>query len=197
METNTPNLNTTASTSTPTTTGYTVDSNDCADQPAESLVPYVPLNASTTFGVSNDLDVSIGTVDGWIRWAIGETSFQVYWDDPTVLQIFDNVTTFNESQVVIDLPTADEWTYLLIENSNAVTHPIHLHGHDFYVLGADDSSYSSSDASTLNYVNPPRRDVAMLPPNGWLAIAFQADNPGIWLMHCTYLVSLNGFHVGS
>jgi hypothetical protein len=24
----------------------------------------------------------------------------------------------------------------------------------------------------------------MLPPNGWLIIAFRTDNPGTWLMHC-------------
>ncbi|PSR74295.1 multicopper oxidase [Coniella lustricola] len=173
-----------SSTATPTTTGYTTGTSDCADQPAESLVPYLSMSPATSFDVTNDLDVSLSIVDDWIRWAIGETSFQVYWDNPTALQVFNNVTAFNETEVVIELPTANEWTYLLIENSNAVTHPIHLHGHDFYILGADNSAYTSADTATLNYSNPPRRDVAMLPPNGWLAIAFQADNPGIWLMHC-------------
>lgn len=33
-------------------------------------------------------------------------------------------------------------------------------------------------------MNPPRRDVALLPANGYLIIAFKADNPGSWLMHC-------------
>lgn len=41
-----------------------------------------------------------------------------------------------------------------------------------------------SDSSTLNLSNPPRRDVAMLPAAGYLAIAFQNDNPGVWLAHC-------------
>lgn len=36
----------------------------------------------------------------------------------------------------------------------------------------------------LNFVNPPRRDVAMLVASGWTVIAFQTDNPGAWLMHC-------------
>lgn len=43
---------------------------------------------------------------------------------------------------------------------------------------------SSFDASSLNLINPPRRDVASLPGNGHLAIAFPLDNPGSWLMHC-------------
>lgn len=32
--------------------------------------------------------------------------------------------------------------------------------------------------------NPSRRDVATLPGNGYLAIAFKLDNPGAWLVHC-------------
>jgi hypothetical protein len=38
--------------------------------------------------------------------------------------------------------------------------------------------------SSLNFANPPRRDTATLPANGWLVLAFPANNPGAWLMHC-------------
>ena len=36
----------------------------------------------------------------------------------------------------------------------------------------------------MNFDNPPRRDVALLPAGGYLIIAFKADNPGSWLLHC-------------
>ncbi len=36
----------------------------------------------------------------------------------------------------------------------------------------------------LNLNNPPRRDVALLPANGYLVLAFKSDNPGAWLLHC-------------
>lgn len=32
--------------------------------------------------------------------------------------------------------------------------------------------------------NPPRRDVVLLPAGGYIVIAFKADNPGAWLIHC-------------
>lgn len=32
--------------------------------------------------------------------------------------------------------------------------------------------------------NPPRRDVVYLPEFGYVIIAFKADNPGGWLIHC-------------
>lgn len=66
-----------------------------------------------------------------------------------------------------------------------VTHPIHLHGHDFAIIGQSTSAYDpNTSPNSFNFDNPPRRDVAMLPGGGFLAIAFKPDNPGIWLLHC-------------
>ena len=48
---------------------------------------------------------------------------------------------------------------------------------------------SYSDPLTLNYKNPPRRDVATLPARGYFVIAFITDNPGAWLMHCHIVIS--------
>jgi FtsP/CotA-like multicopper oxidase with cupredoxin domain len=69
------------------------------------------------------------------------------------------------------------------------TPKIHLHGHDFAIL-AQGTNYSALVANniTMNFQNPPRRDVALLPAapglGGYLIIAFKADNPGVWLVHC-------------
>ena len=30
----------------------------------------------------------------------------------------------------------------------------------------------------------PKRDTALLPAGGHLALAFRSNNPGVWLMHC-------------
>ncbi|KAF2191310.1 multicopper oxidase [Zopfia rhizophila CBS 207.26] len=96
--------------------------------------------------------------------------------------VVNNITSFNTSNAVIELSEADEWAYVVIETTLAVPHPIHLHGHDFYILAQGSGTYSSS--TTLNLDNPPRRDTAMLPSSGYLVLAFQTDNPGAWLMHC-------------
>jgi FtsP/CotA-like multicopper oxidase with cupredoxin domain len=73
-----------------------------------------------------------------------------------------------------------------------IPHPIHLHGHDFYVLGAGSGNFSN--VTELQFTNPPRRDVAMLPGGGWLVIGFITDNPGAWLMHC-HIVSLSTLYL--
>jgi Multicopper oxidase len=64
-----------------------------------------------------------------------------------------------------------------------VFHQIHLHGHDFAILQQSNKPYWDP-LVVLNKKNPPRRDVALLPANGYLILAFKADNPGTWLMHC-------------
>jgi hypothetical protein len=61
---------------------------------------------------------------------------------------------------------------------------IHLHGHDFALLQQSEHSYNGSSSLNLTYNNPPRRDVVLLPKDGFVVIAFKADNPGAWAVHC-------------
>jgi FtsP/CotA-like multicopper oxidase with cupredoxin domain len=54
-------------------------------------------------------------------------------------------------------------------------HPIHLHGHKFWVLGSGSGPFpynSVLDAPPpmINLVDPPYRDTMDLPPAGWAAI---------------------------
>jgi hypothetical protein len=67
------------------------------------------------------------------------------------------------------------------------SHPIHFHGHDFAILDQcvpDSNTACDIAKANLTLHNPPRRDVAFLPDGGYLILAFKADNPGVWIMHC-------------
>lgn len=96
------------------------------------------------------------------------------------MRVYNNQSTFTNSSGVIELPGKNEWVYLVINTTISVTHPIHLHGHDFSVLAQGTGLWNGS----MNTQNPPRRDTAMLPGSGYLVIAFETNNPGAWLMHC-------------
>ncbi|KAI0595724.1 multicopper oxidase [Biscogniauxia sp. FL1348] len=167
------------STTTPSTTGY--DYTDSCDDETDNIVPYISKTVGDA-GYSTLEDATTTVVDGLFKWTLNSTSMLVDWEDPTLLQVVQNVTTFETDDAVIEIATADQWVYLVIETDLAIPHPIHLHGHDFFVLAQDTGTYSSD--VTLNLSNPPRRDTAMLPSSGYLVMAFQADNPGAWLMHC-------------
>ena len=173
-----------SSTGTPSTSAFTYDENNCGGEDASNIVPYLSLDVDTSADLTDDLAVTVGKNSASLfKWYIGGTTFLVEWNDPTAKQIIENSTTsFADSSAVIELPTANEWYYLIIETTLAVPHPIHLHGHDFWVLASGSGTYSSA-SPTLNTSNPPRRDTAMLPGAGYLVIAFKADNPEIGRAH--------------
>ncbi|XP_031276855.1 laccase-17-like [Pistacia vera] len=67
----------------------------------------------------------------------------------------------------------------------AESHPLHLHGYNFFVVGLGFGNYDpNNDPKKFNLVDPMQRNTAGVPAGGWIAIRFFADNPGVWLMHC-------------
>lgn len=60
---------------------------------------------------------------------------------------------------------------------------MHLHGHDFALLQQSSETWNSTNFSP-KLINPPRRDVVLLPRSGFIVIAFKTDNPGAWAFHC-------------
>lgn len=130
--------------------------------------------------------------DGSVQvfWNVNGSSLNVEWDRPTLEYVKNGRSDFPERANLINLPDAETWVYWVIQEVGGtpfevnVPHPIHLHGHDFYVLGQGSGQFAPDTVDQLNYDNPTRRDSAMLNTGGWLAIAFQTDNPGAWVMHC-------------
>lgn len=71
---------------------------------------------------------------------------------------------------------------IILQDTGTVTtenHPIHLHGHSFYVVGYGAGTYSPQAAS-FNLVDPPYLNTIGVPAGGWAAIRFVADNPGMF-----------------
>lgn len=59
-------------------------------------------------------------------------------------------------------------------------HPMHLHGYSFYVVGWGFGNYDKEkDPANYNLVDPPEMNTVGVPKNGWVAIRFRANNPGI------------------
>ncbi|TVU23281.1 hypothetical protein EJB05_25636, partial [Eragrostis curvula] len=69
------------------------------------------------------------------------------------------------------------------------SHPIHLHGFNFFVIGRGTGNYNpKTSPSTFNLIDPIERNTIGVPTGGWTAIRFRADNPGVWFMHCHFEV---------
>jgi len=106
------------STSDPTSTVYSL-ADDCDDMDMSLLVPYLTKNAGSET-VEDDLAVAISNVNNLFKWSIGGTSMVVEWADPTLLQVYNNQTSWTNSSGVIELATANEWAFFIIETTNAV-----------------------------------------------------------------------------
>ena len=67
--------------------------------------------------------------------------------------------------------------HLTIRNDTGFPHGIHLHGHHFAVLSRNGVVDPNRD----------RRDTVLTERGDVVEIAFEADNPGKWLLHCHML----------
>ncbi|MBA0552784.1 hypothetical protein Golob_023563 [Gossypium lobatum] len=71
---------------------------------------------------------------------------------------------------------------IVFQGTSIVTvenHPMHLHGYEFYVIGSGFGNFNpGTDPAKFNLIDPPRRNTIGSPPGGWVAIRFEADNPG-------------------
>ncbi|KAJ1286235.1 hypothetical protein BS78_03G337700 [Paspalum vaginatum] len=77
---------------------------------------------------------------------------------------------------------------MVLQNTALVgreSHPMHLHGFNFFVLAQGFGNYDAGAApEQFNLVNPQERNTVAVPTGGWAVIRFVADNPGMWFMHC-------------
>ncbi|PKI52824.1 hypothetical protein CRG98_026772 [Punica granatum] len=68
---------------------------------------------------------------------------------------------------------------------NTENHPIHIHGHNFFIVGRGFGNYDPNvDPAGYNLVDPPERNTVPVPAGGWAALRLRADNPGVWFIHC-------------
>ena len=74
---------------------------------------------------------------------------------------------------------------VVLYNQSPAVHPMHLHGHNFYVVAEGVGTWDGS----VNSGNVQRRDVQLLQPSnssgpGYLVVEYITDNPGVWPLHC-------------
>jgi FtsP/CotA-like multicopper oxidase with cupredoxin domain len=78
------------------------------------------------------------------------------------------------------LPLAQgERVELIFANQTRMSHPMHLHGHEFQVVEIDGKRFAGAV-----------RDTVLVPPGRRVVVAFDANNPGLWALHCHLLYHL-------
>src|SRR6516165_4891999 len=79
------------------------------------------------------------------------------------------------------LPIAEgERVELIFVNQTRMQHQMHLHGHEFQVVEIDGKRFAGAV-----------RDTVLVPPRRRVVVAFDANNPGLWAIHCHLLYHLD------
>jgi len=86
----------------------------------------------------------------------------------------------------------NETVEMVLQNTRLIakeSHPMHLHGFNFFVLAQGFGNYDEAPPAPgfkFNLVNPQERNTVAVPTGGWAVIRFVANNPGMWFMHCHF-----------
>jgi FtsP/CotA-like multicopper oxidase with cupredoxin domain len=94
---------------------------------------------------------------------------------------FDGVDTFNGQHSPFVTPIhvhLGDLVRIHIVNTTDAYHPIHIHGHIYSVLAKNGNPITGS---------PVHLDAVLVGPHETWDVAFKADNPGIWMLHCHVL----------
>lgn len=118
----------------------------------------------------------------------------------------------------VDIPLGAVVEVVLVDEvqQTNLSHPFHLHGQAFSLVGMGRSPDKSIKKINLKHTleldrlgmlerdfsKPPMKDTIAVPNNGYVVLRFRADNPGYWLFHCHFLfhivIGMNlVFHVGT
>ena len=126
---------------------------------------------------------------------INNSSFRADYNDPLLLEAHNGNTSFPEDPQWNVYNTGNAKSVRIVLTANVtISHPMHLHGHDFYVLA---QGHGAWDGTITRPTNPQRRDVQLFPKVGttdtpgvpnpdrpYLVLQYDQDNPGVWPFHC-------------
>lgn len=188
----------------------------CRDMNTTSYVPATydpaPACADVSYYLRSNLEIGDWRLE---RGFFNTSTLRPNLQQPTLHRTVEGLTSQNDTfttsstingvnSIAYDLQndftiqhTGIKTVDLIIQNFDEGNHPMHLHGHKFWVLGQGHGMFSGYESLGLQpegkgimdghdgiLDNLMRRDVATAEGFGWLALRFIADNAGVWAFHC-------------
>lgn len=188
----------------------------CKDMNTTSYVPVAyqpaPAIADHSYYIRSNLEIGDWRLE---RGFFNSSTFRPNLQRPTLHRTVEGLTSQNETftsmssidgvnGVAYDIKNdfliqhcGIKVVDLIIQNFDEGNHPMHLHGHKFWVLAQGHGMFPGYESIGLKghgqgvlddhegvLDNLIRRDVATAEGFGWLALRFVADNPGVWAFHC-------------
>ncbi|KAG4979684.1 hypothetical protein AAZX31_12G058200 [Glycine max] len=161
-----------------------------------------PNNSSKFAASMNNISFTLPSIALLQQHFFGQANNGIYTTDFPAMPLMpfnytgtppNNTRVSNGTKTVV-IPFNTRVQVVLQDTSilGAESHPLHLHGFNFYVVGQGFGNFNpNTDPPKFNLVDPVERNTVGVPSGGWVAIRFLADNPGVWLMHCHFDVHLS------
>ncbi|KAL8627715.1 hypothetical protein Q9189_006582 [Teloschistes chrysophthalmus] len=170
-------------TKTPKSTATVFDDSKCGNDDLKKTRPLFPFPALQNAATTQNIDITFGpNATNHNLWYMNKQTFRANYDHPVFLLAAAGNTSY---------PYDPQWNVynfgsnasvrLIVKNNFPALHPMHLHGHNFFVLAEGTGTW---DGRITNYPFTNRRDVQMVQPNGYLVLQYDTDNPGVWPFHC-------------
>lgn len=172
----------------PTTTATPWSSNNCRNDFLNQTVPFYPLTPPSNPGTTQTVVITLGlNATGHVNFFVDGSSFRANYNDPVLLLA-------NKGN--ISYPDSPDWNVynfgsnssvrIILQNTYQMQHPMHLHGHNYWVLN---EGFGTWDGTVVNPSNPQRRDTHILQPGtidnpSFVVLEWMQDNPGVWPFHC-------------
>jgi hypothetical protein len=154
-----------------------------------------PSSPSTTETFELNL---IQNATGFFVFTLASVSFRADYNTPILgiaaANAQSGITSFKKPDPPI--PYNPEWNVhsfgtntsirLIVTNPLSLGHPMHLHGHNFWILAEGTGKWNGT---ITNPKNPMRRDTFIINAGtpdvpGFTVIEWLANNPGVWSFHC-------------
>jgi len=164
----------------------------CRNDDLSLTVPYYSLTPDPSPPTTQVMEITYvnnatENTTGYNVWEINNQTFRADYNDPVLLEAKLGATEYDADWNVYNFENATSVRIIIKNTFTGGPHPMHLHGHNMYVLA---SGVGQWDGTVTNPSNPQRRDVhileAALDANnpGYMVLQFEQDNPGVWPLHC-------------
>lgn len=169
----------------PKSTAWDVpDPGTCVNDDLSLTEPYFPMApVGSNVDTVQQYDISFApNASNIFLWSVNGQTFRGDYNSPVLLQANAGNLTFPKILNVYDFGTNDSITFVINNPTGLPAHPMHMHGHNFWVLSEGPGAWDGTIMG--NPSNPQRRDVQMIGSGSHLVLQIKTDNPGAWPLHC-------------
>jgi FtsP/CotA-like multicopper oxidase with cupredoxin domain len=180
----------------PTTSAASWSSNACSNDPLESTVPYYPQTPPTYPAITREFLIELmPNASGAFLMYVNNVSTRVNYDNSILLDAKAGISSSSlDPELNIYDFGSNSSVRVVIYNTWGQQHPMHLHGHNFWVLAQGKGTW---DGTVTNPSNPQRRDTHLMMPGttdtpSYIVLEWELNNPGVWPMHCHMSTHVSG-----